>query len=82
MIFNAARASGRDGIEMTPIIVASRCFTGYKYSFHLALIAISHSSLLLLLTTMEDKRGTKHPHSPSKEGPSLPSSVLTHRRHR
>jgi hypothetical protein len=77
--------SGRAGIEMTPITIALQCFTGYKYSTHLALIAILHSftfrlgffSLLLLLTTMEDKRGTKRSRSPSKEGSSSLSSVST-----
>jgi hypothetical protein len=50
----------------------------YKYSLHLALITISHFftslirvfSLLLVLAMMEDKRGTKRSHSPSKEGSS------------
>jgi hypothetical protein len=85
MVFNVARAIGHVGIEMMPITVAVRCFTGYKYTFRLALIAISHSftyllgfsSLLLLLTTMEDKRGTKRPRSPSQEGSSSPSSAST-----
>jgi hypothetical protein len=69
------------GIKMTHITVAARCFPGYKYLLHHALIAISHSFFLsrfgftfltLRSRTMEDKRGTKHAHSPSKErSPSL-----------
>jgi hypothetical protein len=70
---------------MTSITIAPQHFTGYKYLLHLALIAISNcftfllgfSSLLLLLTIMEDKRGTKRSHSPSKEDSSSPSSAST-----
>jgi hypothetical protein len=58
---------------------------GYIYLLHLSLIAISHfftfrlgfSSLLLHLTTLEDKRGIKCPRLPSKGGSSSPSSVAT-----
>jgi hypothetical protein len=53
MVFNAARVSGCAGNEMMLITIASRCLTGYKYSFRLALIAISHSftfSLRVLLS--------------------------------
>jgi hypothetical protein len=58
----------------------------YIYLLRLALITISHSFtfrlgfssiLLLILTTMEDKRGTKCHHSPSKKGSSSPSSAST-----
>jgi hypothetical protein len=85
MIFNAARTSGCAGIETMSITVALRRFTSYIYLLRLVLIAISHSftfrigfsSLLLLLITMEDKGGTKCPRSPSKEGSSSSSSVLT-----
>jgi hypothetical protein len=34
------------GVESTPITVAARCFTGYKYPHHLALITISHPIFL------------------------------------
>jgi hypothetical protein len=68
---------------MTPITVAPRHFMGI-YLLRLALIVISHSftfrlgvSSLLLLTTMEYKRETKRPHSPSKEGSSSLSNVST-----
>jgi hypothetical protein len=58
---------------------------GYKYFLRLALLTISHffisrlgfSFLLLFLATMEDKRGTKCSHPPSKEGSSSPSSGST-----
>jgi hypothetical protein len=84
MVFNAACVSGHMGIEMMPITIASPRFTGYKYSFHLALIAISHSftfclwfSSLLLLTAMKHKRGTKCSCSPFKGDSSSPCSALT-----
>jgi hypothetical protein len=84
MIFNAARTSGCAGIETMHITVAPRRFTSYIYLLRLVM-AISHSftfrlgfsSLLLLLITMEDKGGSKCPRSPSKEGSSSSSSVLT-----
>jgi hypothetical protein len=43
----------------------------HSFNFHLGF------SSLLLLATMEEKRGTKHPRSPSKESSSSPSSVST-----
>jgi hypothetical protein len=82
-IFNAVCTSGCTEIEMTPITIALRCLTGYKYSFHLAMLAILHYFSFrlgfssLLLTTMEDKRWNKHSCSPSKEGCSSLSSVST-----
>jgi hypothetical protein len=48
MIFNATRASGCEGIKVTAITVAPRRFTGYKYSFCLALLTISHTFTFLL----------------------------------
>jgi hypothetical protein len=70
---------------MMPITMALRCFTGYIYSFRLALIAIQHfstfrsrfSSSFHHSTTMDDMRGIKCSRSPSKEGSSSPSSVST-----
>jgi hypothetical protein len=61
---------------MTSITVAVRRFAGYKYLLCLALIIISQFSfhswlgftfLVLRLQSMEDKRGTKRAHLPSKE---------------
>jgi hypothetical protein len=57
----------------------------YKYAFCLARMAISHSSfshlgfpfLALGLLAMDDKRGTKHPRSPSAEGSPLLSDAKT-----
>jgi hypothetical protein len=63
-----------------------RFSTGYKYLLHLALITISYflflshlgfTFLALHSPSMEDKRGTKHAHSPSKEGSPLPSGAKT-----
>jgi hypothetical protein len=73
-------SSGCMGIEMTPIAIASRCFTGYKYSFRLAPLSIQHFftfssrvfSLPLHLFTMEEKRDIKR--SCSSESGSLSSS--------
>jgi hypothetical protein len=71
---------------MMPVTIAARRLLGYKYLLRLELITISHSiSLLrlgftfhvLFLPTIEDKRGTKHASSPSKEGSLSPSSAKT-----
>jgi hypothetical protein len=84
-------SSGCAGIKTMSITVALKCFTDYIYIYiyiyiyvyHLELTAISHFFTfhlgfpLLLLTTMEDKRETKRPRSPSKEASSSPSSVST-----
>jgi hypothetical protein len=73
------------GTETTPITVLARCLPGYKYLIHSALMIISHSSfsrlgflsLALGLLVKEDKRGTKHPCSPSAEGSPSPSDAKT-----
>jgi hypothetical protein len=71
---------------MMSITVATRRFTGYKYRLRLALITISKFSflswlgftfLVLHLQSMEDKRGTKRAHSPSKEGSPPPDGAKT-----
>jgi hypothetical protein len=81
-----AHSSGRVGTKMTPNTVAARCFTCFKYLLRLALITISYffflshlgfTFLALRLRIIEDKRGTKRPRSPSKEGSTSPSSAPT-----
>jgi hypothetical protein len=49
MVLEAAHLSGCAGVESTPITVAARRFTGYKYFIRLALITISHPILLAFL---------------------------------
>jgi hypothetical protein len=73
-------------IEMTPITVVARCFTGYKYLIRLALITIfqffflsrlGFTFLSLCSQSMEDKRGTKRVRSPSKKGSPSPDGAKT-----
>jgi hypothetical protein len=86
MVLNTTYSSGRVGTKMAHITVVVRCFTGYKYLLRLVLITISQffflshlgfAFLALHKPSMEDKRGTKHSRSPSKEGSPSPSGVNT-----
>jgi hypothetical protein len=54
-------------------IPGSSCIDNYLALLHFSLWVSS----LLLLEAMEDKRGTKHSHSPSMEGSSPPSRAST-----
>jgi hypothetical protein len=83
-IFNATRTSERAGIDTAPVTIALRRFTTIntsfiprKYSSHIPLLSCLGFFSLLILSTMEDKRGTKRSHSPSKEGSSLSSGGST-----
>jgi hypothetical protein len=86
MIIERTHSSGRMGTKTMPIIVVARCFTGYKYLLRLALVIISQFFFLSCLgftflalhsQSMEDKRGTKHARSPSKEGSPSPDGTET-----
>jgi hypothetical protein len=84
-VYNTMRSSGRAGIKTMPIAVAPRCFTGYKDSFHLALLLIQHFftfssrvfSLPLHLFKIEEKRGTKRSCSLASGSSSSSSGAST-----
>jgi hypothetical protein len=85
-VLEMTHSSGRVETNTMPITVAARRSTSYKYLLHLALITMSYflflsrlgfTFLALRSLSMEDKRGTKRAHSPSKEGSPLPSGAKT-----
>jgi hypothetical protein len=85
-VLKTTHSSGWAEIIRMLIIVAVRCFIGYKYLLRLSLITISQFSflswlgftfLILHLQSMEYNRGTKRAHSPSKEGGPLPDGAKT-----
>jgi hypothetical protein len=85
MVFNTMCSSVCAGNEMTPIVVAPQCLTGYKYSSRQAPQSISHFfsfslrvfSPSLHLLTMEDKKCTKHSRSSASDSLSSSSDAST-----
>jgi hypothetical protein len=86
MVLEMMHSSGCAGAKRMLVTVVARCFTGYKYLLHIALITISQSFFLsplgfiflaLRSPSMGDKRGTKRARSPSKEGSPSLSGVKT-----
>jgi hypothetical protein len=86
MVLEVSLLIASAGNEMTPITVAVRRSSDYKYLIHSPLRTITHSfplfalglpSLALSSPSMENQRGIKHERSPSPEGSPLPNNAKT-----
>jgi hypothetical protein len=85
-VLKMMHSSRRMGTKTMFVTVAVWRFMGYKYLLLLVLITISQFFFLSCLgftfhtlrsQLMEDKRGTKHARSPSKEGSPSPAGAKT-----